>query len=87
LDGRSTVARLGLSVHCTSQIIDGNFDEPRTVVLEIKNNGNFNIVLRPMMAVAMISFSELSTPIEQKSQSQYKGQNSVAPPNLKQQKQ
>ncbi len=27
LEGRSTIARIGLSIHCTSGIIDGNFEE------------------------------------------------------------
>ena len=46
IDGRSTVARVGLSIHCTSGIIDGNFEEARTVVLEIKNQGPFEIVIK-----------------------------------------
>jgi dCTP deaminase len=28
VEGRSTIARVGLSIHCTSGIIDGNFEEP-----------------------------------------------------------
>ena len=86
IDGRSTVARLGLSIHCTSTTIDGNFDEPRTVVLEMKNIGSFNIVLKPKSAIAMLTFSELSAPIQQMSQQQYKGQSGVVAPNMKIQK-
>lgn len=82
IDGRSTVARLGLSIHCTSQVVDGNFEEPRTVVLEIKNIGPANLILKPKLAVAMITFSKLSSPIQQKSQIQYKGQDGVIAPNL-----
>jgi dCTP deaminase len=86
IDGRSTLARLGLSIHCTSQVVDGNFDEPRTVVLEMKNIGNTNLILKPKLAVAMITFSQLSSPIVQDSQKQYQGQEGVMPPNLKIQK-
>lgn len=87
LEGRSTVARVGLAIHCTSGIIDGNFDEARSIVLEIKNQGPFEIVLRYKTALAMLSFSQLTTNIEQNTQKQYQGQEGVAPPNLKQQKQ
>lgn len=87
LEGRSTVARLGLSIHCTSGIIDGNFEEPRSIVYEIKNNGPLSLMLKEKLAVAMLIFYELSSPIEQKSQNQYKGQSGVTPPNLTIQKQ
>ena len=86
IDGRSTVARFGLSIHCTSTVVDGNFDEPRTVVLEIKNIGPTNLILKPKLAIAMLTFSELSSPIEQSSQLQYRGQQGVTAPNLKNQK-
>ncbi|MBM3201937.1 MAG: dCTP deaminase [Chlamydiae bacterium] len=86
LEGRSTVARIGLTVHCTSGIIDGNFEESRTIVLEMANLGPFNIVLRPKMALAMLSFTQLSTPIAQNVQTQYQGQDGVIGPNLKGQK-
>lgn len=86
IDGRSTVARLGLSIHCTATIVDGNFDEARTVVLEIKNIGPTNLILKPNLAIAMLTFSTLSTPIKQDSQQQYKGQTGVVAPNLKVQK-
>lgn len=86
LDGRSTVARIGLAIYCTSGIIDGNFEEARTIVLEMKNQGPFDIVLRHRTALAMLSFTELSTSIEQTTQQQYKGQEGVVAPNLKLQK-
>jgi dCTP deaminase len=85
VEGRSTVARIGLAVHCTSGIIDGNFEEARTIVLEMKNQGPFDIVLRYRAALAMLSFSQLTTEIEQSSQKQYKGQDGVVAPNFKQQ--
>jgi dCTP deaminase len=86
IEGRSTIARLGLSIHCTSGIIDGNFDDPRTVVFEMKNIGPTNLIIKPKLALAMLTFSKLSATIEQNSQEQYKGQNGVVAPNLKVQK-
>lgn len=86
VDGRSTVARIGLAIHCTSGIIDGNFEEARTIVLEMKNQGPFDIVLRHKMALAMLTFYELTSPIGQNAQKQYQGQDGVVAPNLKQQK-
>lgn len=86
VDGRSTVARIGLAIHCTSGIIDGNFEEPRSIVLEMKNQGPFDIILRFKMAIAMLSFTQLTTDIAQNAQKQYQGQDGVVAPNLKLQK-
>ena len=86
VDGRSTIARIGLAIHCTSGIIDGNYEEARTIVLEMKNQGSFDIVLRHRTALAMLSFTQLTTDIEQATQKQYEGQEGVVAPNLKHQK-
>ena len=86
VEGRSTIARVGLAIHCTSGIIDGNFEEARTIVLEIKNQGPFDLVLRYKTALAMLSFTELTTEIEQRTQRQYQGQDGVVAPNFKLQK-
>ena len=86
IDGRSTVARIGLAIHCTSGVIDGNFEEARSVVLEMKNLGPFNIVLRYKMTLAMLSFHQLTTEIGQNAQEQYRGQEGVLAPNLRLQK-
>lgn len=84
LDGRSTVARLGLTVHITASIADGTFEVPHVVVLEMKNVGNFRIRLKYKDPVAMMVFAELKEPVTQKIQTQYGGgQNKVTPPNLK----
>ena len=85
VEGRSTVARIGLAIHCTSGIIDGNFEEARTIVLEMKNQGPFNIILRYKAALAMLSFTQLTTEIEQGTQKQYQGQDGVVAPNFKHQ--
>jgi dCTP deaminase len=86
VDGRSTVARVGLAIHCTSGIIDGNFEEARSIVLEMKNQGPFEIVLRYKTALAMLSFNLLTSDIQQSTQKQYHGQTGVVAPNLKLQK-
>lgn len=84
LDGRSTVARLGLTTHITASIADGTFEKPHVVVMEIKNVGNFRVRLKYKDPVAMMVFAQLTEPIEQKIQTQYgAGQNRVSPPNLR----
>ena len=83
LDGRSTIARLGLTTHITASIADGTFEMPHVVVLEIKNVGNFRVRLKFKDPIAMMVFAELKEPVVQKIQSQYGGgQSKVTPPNL-----
>jgi dCTP deaminase len=84
LDGRSTVARLGLTTHVTASVIDGTFEVPHVAVLEIKNLGNFKIRLNFKDPIAMMLFAELKDPVTQKIQTQYGGSQSKAtPPNLR----
>lgn len=64
LEGRSTIARIGLTVHVTSGIIDGNTCQLKPVTLELANLGPFEVVLRPGVAVGMITFSRLTSPVE-----------------------
>lgn len=83
LDGRSTVARLGLTTHITASIIDGTFETPHVAVLEIKNVGNFRIKLKFKDPIAMMLFAELKDDVTQKMQSQYgSAQSKVTAPNL-----
>jgi dCTP deaminase len=84
LDGRSTVARLGLTTHITASVIDGTFETPHVAVLEIKNVGNFRIRLNFKDPIAMMLFAELKEPVTQKIQTQYGGgQSRATPPNLR----
>src|SRR3989344_2956173 len=84
LDGRSTVARLGLTTHITASVLDGTFEVPHVGVLEIKNVGNFKIKLKFKDPIAMMLFAELKDEVTQKIQSQYgANQHRVTPPNLK----
>ncbi|MDD5726461.1 MAG: dCTP deaminase [Patescibacteria group bacterium] len=73
LDGRSTVARLGLTVHATASICDGTLESPQVIVLEIKNIGNFNLKLKFKDPIAMMVFAELNAPVTQYAQTQYLG--------------
>lgn len=84
LDGRSTIARLGLTVHITAAVIDGTFETPHVAVLEIKNVGNFKIRLSFKDPIAMMLFAELKDPVTQKLEPRYGGgQSKATPPNLK----
>ncbi len=83
LDGRSTLARLGLTIHITAAVIDSLYEEPRTITLEIYNAGNMSIVLSNKMAIGALLFAELDQPVTQNVQNQYRHQNGVTPANLK----
>ena len=85
LDGRSTLARLGLLIHCSSDTIDGNHEHPRSIVLEMKNIGTFNLILKPRIPIALLVFHTLTAQIQQKSQAQYGQQTRVQAPNMKSQ--
>lgn len=83
IDGRSTLARLGLFVHCSSTTFDNIHEEYRTITFEIYNCGKFSVNLQYKSPIAMLSFIQLSSPITQKSQVQYKNQKGAQEPNLK----
>lgn len=82
IEGRSTIARLGLAIHCTSGIIDSMHDEPRAIVLEMKNLGVFNIILKSKIPIGMLVLSRMTCAVQQESQVQYRNQTSVVAPNL-----
>lgn len=80
IDGRSTYARLGMSIHLTAMILDGLPFNQESSVLEIKNNGVFNILLHPGEKVGTYLFTLLTTPIQTNKESVYDNQRSVTPP-------
>jgi dCTP deaminase len=82
LDGRSTLARLGLMIHCTAGVIDHNNDESRSIVLEMYNFGRVGLRLRQGMPIGMLTFEQLSEPIRQANGAQYSGQSGVWAPDL-----
>lgn len=60
LDGRSSLARLGLMVHVTAHRIDPGWKG--RIVLEFYNSGKLPLALRPGMLIGALSFEPLSGP-------------------------
>lgn len=60
LDGRSSLARLGLMVHVTAHRIDPGWQGH--IVLEFYNSGKLPLALRPGMMIGALSFEPLSGP-------------------------
>ncbi len=58
LDGRSSLARLGLMVHVTAHRIDPGWSG--CIVLEFYNSGKLPLALRPGMLIGALSFEPLS---------------------------
>ncbi len=62
LDGRSSLARLGLMVHMTAHRIDPGWSG--NIVLEFYNAGQLPLALRPNMAIGAISFETMTSPAD-----------------------
>jgi len=62
LDGRSSLARLGLMVHVTAHRIDPGWSG--NIVLEFFNSGKLPLALQPGMAIGAMSFETLTGPAE-----------------------
>lgn len=60
LDGRSSLARLGLMVHVTAHRIDPGWQGQ--IVLEFFNSGKIPLALRPGMTIGALSFEILTNP-------------------------
>ncbi|UDG79122.1 dCTP deaminase [Candidatus Ecksteinia adelgidicola] len=60
LDGRSSLARLGLMIHVTAHRIDPGWKG--CIVLECYNSGRLPLVLHPGMLICALSFEVLSRP-------------------------
>ncbi|CCQ12161.1 Deoxycytidine triphosphate deaminase [Pseudoalteromonas luteoviolacea B = ATCC 29581] len=79
LDGRSSLARLGLMVHVTAHRIDPGWSG--NIVLEFYNSGKLPLALRPKMKIGALSFETMSSPAEnpynKRKDAKYKGQNSA----------
>ncbi|WP_100643362.1 dCTP deaminase [Alteromonas facilis] len=76
LDGRSSLARLGLMVHVTAHRIDPGWSG--NIVLEFFNSGKLPLALKPGMKIGALSFEVLSNPAEKpynaRLDAKYKGQ-------------
>lgn len=75
LDGRSTLARMGITIHQSAFVLDNMHCDARHIMLELKNSGNFNVLLKAKTPIGMVLFSNLKKPIEQVAQEQYSKQN------------
>ena len=62
LEGKSSLARLGLVIHSTAGFIDAGFDGD--VTLELSNVATLPILLYPGMKVAQFAFFALDRPAE-----------------------
>lgn len=63
ISGKSSLARIGLVVHNTAGIVNpGHFLH---ITLELANFNIVPIILRPGMAIAQLTFSELTSPVSQ----------------------
>jgi dCTP deaminase len=60
LDGRSSLARLGLMVHVTAHRIDPGWSG--NIVLEFFNSGKLPLALKPQMKIGALSFEVMSGP-------------------------
>jgi dCTP deaminase len=76
LDGRSSLARLGLMVHVTAHRIDPGWSGQ--IVLEFFNSGKLPLALRPKMKIAALNFETMSSsaarPYNKRDDAKYKGQ-------------
>lgn len=81
LDGRSSLARLGLMVHVTAHRIDPGWSG--AIVLECFNSGKLPLALRPGMAICAISFETLTgpaiRPYHKRQDAKYKRQSGPTP--------
>lgn len=62
LEGKSSLARLGLVIHSTAGFVDAGFDGD--VTLELSNVATLPILLYPRMRIAQFAFFELDQPAE-----------------------
>ncbi|KAF0138076.1 MAG: dcd [Rhodospirillaceae bacterium] len=84
LDGRSSLARVGLMVHATAHTIDPGWDGH--ITLEFFNCGRLPLALRTGMRICALSFESLLSPTSKPYASQpnakYKDQDSPLPSRL-----
>ena len=62
--GTSTLSRMGLAVTQTAPVIQAGHGIPksRKIILEMSNNGPFDIILTPGMIIGQLIFFRLDTP-------------------------
>jgi dCTP deaminase len=76
LEGRSSIARLGITVHSTAAVFEPGW--VGTATMELSNLGRMAVALYPGMRICAFSFETLSSPVRtpyrQKLHAKYAGQ-------------
>ncbi len=75
VEGRSSLARLGISVHMTAPTIHA--DTHGRITLEMFNHGPFEVLVREGDPICQLVFEELSAPPERRQKPTFKNQKSV----------
>lgn len=81
IEGRSTLARLGLTIVQTAMLVYPGH-ENRAVTLELANHGPNTVLLYPKMKIARVAIIELKTPSSYRydESGKYRNQEQVGPP-------
>nr|MBA3414379.1 dCTP deaminase [Chloroflexia bacterium] len=61
LEGRSSIARLGITVHSTAAVFEPGWIG--TATMELSNLGRMAVALYPGMRICAFSFEEVSSPV------------------------
>ncbi len=76
LEGRSSIARLGITVHSTAAVFEPGWNG--TATMELSNLGRMAVALYPGMRICSFTFEQLSSPAEtpygKKAGNKYAGQ-------------
>lgn len=76
LEGRSSIARLGITVHSTAAVFEPGWIG--TATMELSNLGRMAVALYPGMRICAFSFEQVSSPVmtpyRQKARNKYAGQ-------------
>ncbi len=76
LEGRSSIARLGITVHSTAAVFEPGW--VGTATMELSNLGRMAVALYPGMRICAFSFETVSSPVRvpyrQKRHNKYAGQ-------------
>lgn len=62
VEGRSSIGRLGISVHTTAGFIDPGFSG--NITLEISNSGMYPVIITPGIRICQIVFYAMSSPAD-----------------------
>ena len=75
IEGRSKMARFGVSVHLTAPTVQADFSGQ--LRLEISNIGPYTVLLEPRTRFCQLIIERLSSPAQSTTQSQWQGQSSL----------